>query len=184
MITVAHFVFGLALAYLLDRRLVTASAFAIVPDFDITLDFLYPFTHRGIMHTLLAAVVFSGLVYVYTEDRVSAESCLLGYTSHFALDLLTPSGIPLLFPFMSDFALSLTSAYSLKVNSAIIAASLTAMYVKKSTQLFKKVKTRSKTFPAIQALSINLNKGCRKRVALGGRSIRGLKEWTKSETQS
>ncbi|MFB6213059.1 MAG: metal-dependent hydrolase [Candidatus Nanohaloarchaea archaeon] len=162
MITVAHFAFGLAVAYILERRLVTSSAFAIAPDFDITLDFLYPFTHRGIMHTFLAAAVFSGLVYVYTEDRISAESCMLAYNSHLFLDLLTTSGVPLFFPFMSDFALSLTSAYSLKANSAIIAASLTAMYVKKSTQLFKKVKTRSKTFPAIQALSIKLNKGCRK----------------------
>lgn len=137
MITLAHFVFGLALAYVLDRRIVTASAFALVPDFDVTLDFLYPFQHRGIMHTLLAALIFSGLVYVYSEDRVSAESCFLGYTSHLGLDLLTFSGVPIFFPFLSDYALSVTSAYSLEANSAIIAVSLAFMYVKNNFNRFK-----------------------------------------------
>jgi membrane-bound metal-dependent hydrolase YbcI (DUF457 family) len=149
MITVAHFAFGLALAYITKRRLVTASAFAIAPDFDITLDFLYPFTHRGIMHTLLAAAVFSALVYAYTEDRISAESCMLGYTSHLGLDLLTFSGVPLFFPFLSDFALSLTSAYSLEANSAVIALSTGAMILEKRTDILKIVLESSETFPGI-----------------------------------
>lgn len=149
MITVAHFAFGLALAYITKRKLLTASAFAIAPDFDITLDFLYPFTHRGIMHTLLTAAVFSALVYAYTEDRASAESCLLGYTSHLGLDLLTFSGVPLLFPFLSDFALSMTSAYSLEANSAIIAFSISVMILEKHKKILETVLEGSKTFPRI-----------------------------------
>ncbi|MFB6190430.1 MAG: metal-dependent hydrolase [Candidatus Nanohaloarchaea archaeon] len=149
MITVAHFAFGLAIAYILDRRIVTASAASIAPDFDITLNFLYPFTHRGIMHTFLAAAVFSALVYTYTEDRVSAESCLLGYTSHLGLDLLTFSGVPLFFPFLSDFALSLTSAYSLEANSAVIALSIIAMMLENRMNLSKTVLESSKTLPGI-----------------------------------
>lgn len=127
MITVAHFAFGLALVFLIDGKPVTGSAAAIAPDFDITLNFLYPFTHRGITHTLLAAVVVSGLVYVYFEDRKSAESCFTGYCSHLSLDLLSYSGVPLFFPFLTDYALSVTSAYSLPVNTAIIVVSAVAI---------------------------------------------------------
>lgn len=137
MITLAHFTFGLALAYILDKRLITASTFAIVPDFDITLDFFYPFSHRGIMHTVLAAAVFAGLIYVYSEDRESAESCFMGYTSHLGLDLLTSSGVPLFFPFFTDYALSLTSAYSLEANLAIITLCICSMYIKKNFKSFK-----------------------------------------------
>lgn len=131
MISFTHFVFGLALAYFLDKRLVTASAFALVPDFDITFSFLYPFTHRGITHTLLALLVSSGLVYVYTEDRVSAESCALGYGSALATDLLTFSGFPVLFPLETNFSFGLVSAYSFTANSAIIAFSVSLMLLKK-----------------------------------------------------
>lgn len=135
MISLTHFVFGLSLAYILDKRLVTGSAFALVPDFDITFNFLYPFTHRGIMHSLLAALVFSFLVYVYTEDRISAESCFLGYAgAGLGLDLLTSSGIPLFFPFLGDFALSITSAYSLPANLSIIMFSLGLIMASKHTE--------------------------------------------------
>ncbi len=132
MISLTHFVFGLSLAYILDKRLVTASAFALVPDLDLSFDFLYPFTELGIMHSLLAAGVFAFLVYVYTEDRVSAESCFLGYSgSGLGLDLLTNSGVPLLFPALGDYALSLTSSNSLAPNLAIIIISVGLMFVKK-----------------------------------------------------
>ena len=142
MISLTHLIFGLGLAYVLDKRLVTASVFSIVPDFDITFNFLYPFVHRGIMHTLLAAGVFSFLVYVYTEDRISAESCFLGYAgAGLGLDLLTSSGVPLFFPFLGDFALGVTSAYSLEWNSAIIAFSLSLMFLKKHQELTFKFPT-------------------------------------------
>jgi len=132
MISLTHFIFGLALAYIFDLRLVTASTFALVPDFDITLDFLYPFVHRGITHTFLAAGVFTLLVYTYTEDRVSALSCFVGYAvAGLGLDLLTSSGVPLFFPLFGDFALNMTSAYSLTANLAIISLSLGLIFAEK-----------------------------------------------------
>ncbi len=139
MLTPTHLVFGLALAYVLDKRLVTASVFAVIPDFDVLLNFLYPFVHRGIMHTVLAAGVAAGLVYLYTDDRESAESCFLGYSSHLALDLTTLSGVPLFFPFYRDIALSLTPAYSFEANMAFLAASLTAMIIKSNWKIFRPV---------------------------------------------
>jgi len=131
-ISLTHFVFGLSLAYILDKRLVTASAFALVPDLDISFDFLYPFTQGGIMHSLLAAVVFTFLVYVYTEDRISAESCFLGYTgSGIGLDLLTSSGIPVFFPLLEDISFSIADPNSLAPNLAFITFSLALMFAKK-----------------------------------------------------
>lgn len=131
-------VFALALSYVLDRRIVTASVFSLVPDFDILFKFLYPFVHRGMMHSLLAALTATGLVYLYSRDRVSAESCLLGYlVAGLGLDLLTFSGVPLFFPFHRDLALSLVSAYSIPANSAIVSLSVGAMYVKKNRDIFR-----------------------------------------------
>lgn len=121
---------------MLEKRVVTAAIFSMVPDFDITFNFLYPFVHRGIMHSLLAAFIFSGFVFLYTDDRVSAESCFLGYCSALGLDLLTSSGLPLLFPFSTSFSLDLVSAYSLEANAAIITASLALMFLKKHQKDF------------------------------------------------
>lgn len=136
MIALTHFVFGLSLAYVFDKRLITASAFALVPDLDISFGFLYPFTQEGIMHSLLATGVFTFLVYVYTEDRVSAESCFLGYAiSGLGLDLLTNSGVPLFFPAIGDYSLSLVTANSLAPNLAIIIISLGLMFAKKHGML-------------------------------------------------
>lgn len=137
MISLTHFIFGLSIAYVLNKRLVTASTFALVPDFDITFNFLYPFVHRGIMHSLLAAVVFSGLVYTYTEDRLSGESAFLGYISHLALDTLTSSGVPLVFPLSNTFSVSLIYASSLEFNSAIIAFSIGLMILSKHQKVFR-----------------------------------------------
>lgn len=132
-----YLIFALALAYILDKRLLTASIFALVPSIDVLIDFRYPFVHHGIMHSLLAAVVFSLLIYVYTEDQESAESCFLGYSSHLFLDLLTAPAIPLLFPLAHELTLALVSPYSPEANTAIITASLAGMYMKKNWRHFQ-----------------------------------------------
>ncbi len=139
MISLTYAVFALSLAYILDKRLVTAVIFALVPSFDFLLNHTYPFTYHGIMHSIFAASVFTLLVYTYTEDRVSAESCFLGYSSHLFLDILTYSSIPLLFPLGHQFSLSLVSAYSLEANSAIITVSIAAMYIKKNREYLEPV---------------------------------------------
>jgi membrane-bound metal-dependent hydrolase YbcI (DUF457 family) len=135
-IALTHFVFGLSLAYILDKRLVTASAFALVPDLDKTFTFLYPFTSGGIMHSLIAATVFTLLVYIYTEDRVSAESCALGYiVSGLGLDLLTSSGVPVFFPLLGKISVSIASTDAITFNLAIIILSLILMFGKKHGML-------------------------------------------------
>lgn len=144
MISLTHFLFGLSLAYMLEKRLITSSGFALVPDFDLSLDFLYPFTSDGIMHSFLAAGIATALVYIYAEDFESAQSCFIGYAgAGLGLDLLTNSGVPLFFPFFENFKLSFTSAYSLPANLTIIIASLVLIMLKKheivSIDFLKKV---------------------------------------------
>lgn len=141
LISTTHLLFGISIAYALEKRILTAGIFSIVPDFDITFDFLYPFVHRGIMHSILAASVFSGIVYLYSTERASAESCFLGYCSALGLDLLTESGMPVLFPLQTDLSLGLTSAYSIQANTAIITISLGLMFLKKNQERFLGLKT-------------------------------------------
>lgn len=132
MISLTHFVFGLSLAYFLDKRLITASGFALVPDIDKAFNFLNPFVSQGIMHSFFAAGVFSFLVYVYTEDRASAESCFLGYAgSGLGLDLLTSSGFPIFFPLLNSFTFSLASEQGIASNLAVLTFSISLIIIKK-----------------------------------------------------
>lgn len=63
--------------------------------------------HRGIIHTPFMLVILSIIMFVLIKKAqitniyilASAISFILGYFSHLALDLLTPAGIMLLYPF-------------------------------------------------------------------------------------
>lgn len=138
-ISLTHLMAGLSIAYIVEKRLVTSSVFAVVPDFDITFNFLYPFVHRGIMHSFMAALTASFLVYVYSEDRISAESCFLGYSTHLFFDTFTRSGVTLFFPIEKSFALNLTSATALPWNLALISIFLGAMMLKKNNVILRPV---------------------------------------------
>lgn len=143
MISATHVIFGLALAYVLDKRLVTATVFSVVPDFDSLFDFIYPFVHRGVMHSILAALFFTALIYIYTRDRESAESTAIGYSSHLGIDLLTFSGVPLFFPLYSNFALGVAGYASLPANTAIITLSISLMILKKYFGVFRPIFRKS-----------------------------------------
>lgn len=61
-------------------------------------------THRGITHTLLALLIFAGLLYFPVRALGIAPviwsyyGLITGYMSHLILDMLNPEGIPLFFP--------------------------------------------------------------------------------------
>lgn len=64
--------------------------------------------HRGFTHTLLAVILFTyllfilnGLLPMWAKEYMIPMSLglIVGYSSHLLLDMLTVSGIPLLFPF-------------------------------------------------------------------------------------
>jgi inner membrane protein len=60
--------------------------------------------HRGVTHSLLAVV--AGLAVLGTLGvGFAAAPLVVGYLSHLAADMLTPSGVPLLWPNRRRFAL-------------------------------------------------------------------------------
>lgn len=68
------------------------------------------FGHRGIMHSLLGALLVGWLVPVlvgYFGFSISWKVVLAGYLSHLVLDTLTPSGVPWLWPLSWKIAVPL-----------------------------------------------------------------------------
>jgi inner membrane protein len=62
--------------------------------------------HRGVTHSLLAVVAGLALLGTMGVGFVAAP-LVVGYLSHLAADMVTPSGVPLLWPNRRRFALPL-----------------------------------------------------------------------------
>lgn len=62
--------------------------------------------HRGITHSLLAVIGGIALLAAMGGNWVAAP-IIIGYLSHLAADSLTPSGVPLLWPWKRRFTLNL-----------------------------------------------------------------------------
>lgn len=56
------------------------------------------FGHRTVTHSFLFMVLTSVLLYVLQVERIYIISANLGILSHLLLDMMTPSGVTLLFP--------------------------------------------------------------------------------------
>ncbi|MDR1897086.1 MAG: metal-dependent hydrolase [Prevotellaceae bacterium] len=101
------------------RYLTVCACFSILPDIDTTKSFIgrifFPlawivnrkFGHRTITHSLLffAAVWVTLrllLYFAFLKDAVWINISLFALLSHFVLDMMTVSGIPLLFPFFRN----------------------------------------------------------------------------------
>lgn len=134
MMVVSHVVLG-ASAWILAERAgivpplgaegaAAASLGALLPDIDHPSSWigrrLWPVSrplsmvlgHRGLTHSLLA--VIGGLAVLALMEPARglarlAEPLALGYLSHLAADALTPSGVPLLWPWRQRFGIGLCS---------------------------------------------------------------------------
>lgn len=137
MIGLTHVLVAFSIAYVFELPLMTSSIFSLVPGFDFSFDLIYPFVSHGLMHSLMAGFLASGLVYMYTESRSSAVACFAGYFSALGLELLTTTSIPLLFPSKNLYSLGLFSPKGLEANAALISISLIAITAKKYEGLFK-----------------------------------------------
>ncbi|RSN72466.1 metal-dependent hydrolase [Candidatus Methanodesulfokora washburnensis] len=93
---VAHIIFAVLATWLLGYRtandLITAALFAPVPDLDLF------YRHRELLHNVFFIVGFP-LVLLYFAPQIPFPADLIALSSHVALDLLSPAGVALLFPF-------------------------------------------------------------------------------------
>lgn len=73
------------------------------------------FGHRGVTHSLIAVVAMIAVIVLWGGAAYSTVAALaVGYLSHLGADLLTNSGIPLLWPSQRRFALPLASTGGLR----------------------------------------------------------------------
>ena len=84
--------------------------FSAIPDIDnyksqigkkikpISFIIQFIFGHRGIFHSIFITLIFA-LVFFILKLRILILAALIGYLSHLLLDMLTPSGIRLFYPF-------------------------------------------------------------------------------------
>ncbi len=90
----AHAIFAASLAYSLGMDyigLATAIAFALLPDLDIF------FGHRIVLHNIIMAILIPAVI-TWAAPAIPLRAALLGYMSHLALDILSPTGIAILWP--------------------------------------------------------------------------------------
>lgn len=110
------------------------------------------FGHRGLTHSLLAlAAVVCGLVWVHqagsgavdlrrfglpiapdaTMTLTLIQAAAIGYLSHLAGDALTPSGVPLFWPWRRCFSLNLFRTGGIAETAAVLllAGSMSVIYI-------------------------------------------------------
>lgn len=85
------------------------------------------FGHRGIFHTLLLPVLLLGILNFFLPIySLYYIPLLIGYVSHLALDLLTPEGVPLLWPLKTHFAIPLVQTGGIVERLVFIGLSIVA----------------------------------------------------------
>jgi len=75
----------------------------------IILAFIGP--HRGFTHSLAGFVFFTLILFM--SNKAIVLPAITGYATHLAADLLTPSGIPLFYPYNKSFKIPLIRTGSL-----------------------------------------------------------------------
>lgn len=131
MIGPTHLFFALALAYILRLPRIPMAIGGIIPDIDILLSYGFPLVHRGIVHTPFFLAVCVVFLYLIMESPVTFAFGA-GFLSHLLLDIITPSGIPLLYPLPVYYTLNLASYSNIPANLGIIACSALAILLYRS----------------------------------------------------
>ena len=116
MLTITHVLTSILAAKLLGFDsiwcLAITGLFALIPDLDqpVGIGKLNPFSkyiyakfgHRNITHSLIFALLTTSFLAINQTLWISA---LIGILSHFASDMLTYTGIPLLWPIKKNFVI-------------------------------------------------------------------------------
>ncbi|MDY6774260.1 MAG: metal-dependent hydrolase [Candidatus Nanohaloarchaea archaeon] len=126
MIGFTHLAFAFALAYLARYPVIYGMFGGLLPDIDILFQFGFPFTHRGILHTPLAAAVFAAGLYLASGRREPALALGTGYLSHLFLDTFTFSGIMWIYPIEKEITFGFIEYSNIAANFGITLFSLAA----------------------------------------------------------
>ena len=123
MMSITHFVAGYALGHLEFLEREDTGIAGIIPDIDVFMSFMYPFSHRGITHTLVFGLGVAFMTSYISGKRIRGFSVASGWISHLLLDSLTSSGVPWFFPLGKPLGISVTSANDPYWNLSIISIS-------------------------------------------------------------
>lgn len=94
-----HALVGVTVGAVLIDRPLAGGLGGVVADFDLLFPGVlgWPLVHRGLTHSLLVALVATGVVFAL--HRRAGIAFGAGYATQLAIDLTTPQGVPLLYPF-------------------------------------------------------------------------------------
>jgi inner membrane protein len=124
MLSPAHLLFALSLAYLTRFPRIPAVIGGVIPDIDHVMDYGFPFSHRGLVHTLAFMTLSMILVYLISRRMGLSLGFGLGFLSHLFLDSITPTGIAWLYPLTGFFSLNLAYYDNPVANLGIVSLSL------------------------------------------------------------
>lgn len=141
MLGVTHLFFALSLAYVFRFPLIPALVGGIIADIDYVLDYGFPFIHRGVIHTPLILLVSVVLIYLATKRTDVSLSFGIGFLSHLFLDIITPTGIPLLYPLANFYSLNLVHYNNTLANIGMIVWSCIFILMLRSKYFQEKVYT-------------------------------------------
>lgn len=99
---IVHAIFAYALSYFSGAYAFFAITGAILPDVD-TLFTPYREIHRAFLHTPIAGIALTVVLYYLIRNKKIAASFLMGWVSHLFLDTLTVTGIMWKYPFSTDY---------------------------------------------------------------------------------
>lgn len=129
MLDITHLLFAFALIWISNFPLILGMIASILPDLDASFHFMFPFVHRGFLHTPLFMLAGMVVIYALSGSKKSCFSFGLGYSSHLVLDTFTYSGIMWLFPLKKSFSLQLLTANSFAGNLSISVFSIIVIVV-------------------------------------------------------
>ena len=117
MIAITHAIFAWLLAIVFQLNPIVTILFSLVPDAEYILNTV----HRGPLHSLIFVIPVCLLAFYYDKDKGKAVT--VGLLSHLVLDVLTPMGLPLLYPVFTNY-FSLNFYDSTILNWIVIVISL------------------------------------------------------------
>ncbi len=142
MMTPTHFMFALALAYILRLPRIPTAIAGIIPDLDFVLDYGFPFMHRGIIHTPLLMLTAMLAIYAVTKNKPLIAAFGVGFLGHLLTDIITPTGVMFFYPWPYFMSFNLAFYDSVFANLGIIAMSLSAILLYNSKWFRSQVSTR------------------------------------------